>query len=313
MRLSRTKFDTSSIEENGMGAGVVPVAVAHDSEYRVLLGRERFMPQWKGSCRWSGFEGTRKEGEKVIETAFREYTEESLGEVTPKWNEKILQEQYWRLIVLRIENDRNIERYHSTYVIRVPWDDAIPERFLQTRMKLENLDRAAQEWRYSRPVILGDSYDVRISIGPVLSHPEGGVSISRVVSIGMNNVYPWADIEHFDGQVLQTAHVTGEAALGMLAWNRHRERTEQSMVEHMAVNVRRCTRWNLLQSATVSRDFLEKDQMCWWTLHELRRALENRGNLGTHRFRPYFLPVLQTLLQELMRTSPSSASETIVS
>ena len=77
--IQRASFRDDDVRHYGMGAGIVPVARAPDGDLRVLLGRERFLPQWKGSCRWSGFEGSRKEGETLLQTAVREFSEESLG------------------------------------------------------------------------------------------------------------------------------------------------------------------------------------------------------------------------------------------
>ena len=69
-------FRAADIEKYAQGAGVIPVARAPDGTVRLLLGRERYLPHWHGSCRWSGFEGSRKLHEDLDATAEREFVEE---------------------------------------------------------------------------------------------------------------------------------------------------------------------------------------------------------------------------------------------
>ena len=290
LQVTRTEFCGDAVEAWGMGAGVVPVALAPDGTYRVLLGRERFLPQWKGSCRWSGFEGSRKEGERVRQTAVREFCEESLGVLQDDVADAVARDAHWIRIVLRIRNERRsaAERYHATYVVPVAWDAHAPERFLKTRLALEHVDRAAQEWRYARPAALGEEDFV----GDVTPRADGAAHVSDVAP------RTWARMVVQGGGC-----VAGEAARGVLEWQRLRDRVERTLVAHPGVTTRRCAR-GLLQSVHLNRDYMEKDQVRWWTVPELRQVLSAHGHLGHDRFRPYFLPVLQTLLQELAAAPP---------
>jgi hypothetical protein len=254
MQLQRVHFDTDAVERFGMGAGIVPISVDPHGTVHVLLGRERFMPHWKGSCRWSGFEGSRKgNGEWLSETALREFCEETLGVVQDRAAiARTLDDgDYWLRIVLRICDDRRPERYHATYVVPVAWNPDIPKRFLNTRLDIEHVDRAAQEWRYARD-----------------------------------------------------ADADGPEA------RRQRLRLEQMMISHEGVVVSRDPDTAAITSVEVNRDHMEKDQVRWWSERDLRAAMVNRGHLGTDRFRPYFLPVLQTLLQELQVSSPFAETGT---
>ena len=74
MDLQHTTFAQDAIDAHCSGAGVLPYSVDDDGNTVVLLGRECFLPEWKGSCSWSGFEGSRMRGETVVETAAREAT-----------------------------------------------------------------------------------------------------------------------------------------------------------------------------------------------------------------------------------------------
>ena len=55
-----TYFDQDDIAMNALGAGIIPVSVDANGDIFVMLGKERFIPHWKGSLKWSGFEGGRR-------------------------------------------------------------------------------------------------------------------------------------------------------------------------------------------------------------------------------------------------------------
>lgn len=309
MQVERAAFHTADIEAYGMGAGVVPLAIDPAGTYRVLLGRERFVPQWKGSCRWSGFEGSRKENECMQDAAVREFCEESLGVLTTTCGmaTTLSNRNYWIRIVLKIHQERRtINRYHTTYVVPVQWDADAPHRFLRLRMNIEFIDRAVQEWCYARPMVLCDEH---MDIGPIarqtLDGDEGDVvaTVLRKARSGdvTVDIPPWTTI----GDGVQRAILHGKAAVSCLEWERQRERVQRTLFQHPSVTVRRCASWGLLQQVTVSKDYLEKDQLRWWSIPELHQVLQDRGHFETDRFRPYFLPVLHTLLQELTLDPPA--------
>lgn len=60
------------------GAGILPFCVPEDGgEILFLLGREKYVPGWRGSNRWSAFEGGSKGGEVCVQCAVREFVEET--------------------------------------------------------------------------------------------------------------------------------------------------------------------------------------------------------------------------------------------
>ena len=156
MLIKQCQFPSQDIETYSLGAGVLPFAVDSNGECHVLLGRERYLPSWKGSCRWSGFEGSRKKNESIEDTAVREFSEESLGVVMSDATirHKLQTFQYTFRVVLRILNDRISERYHCTYAIRIPFEEGLSLAFSQRRLKIEHIDRIAQEWKHTRPSFL---------------------------------------------------------------------------------------------------------------------------------------------------------------
>lgn len=308
MNLQHCVFDNDTIELHGMGAGVVPFAYAPNGERMCLLGRERFCPQWKGSCRWSGFEGSRKENESLMETGLREFIEESLGILPGIDLNYLLSKNYWIRIVLRITSERQTERYHSTYVAETTYDESLPARFLQLRLQLESIERLLQEWAYTRPIVLGDDSDV----GPVTLLDEVESETSRLlvqrrvpvaVEEGAVLASPWSRLDEH----LQEAILEGESAYGVLQWNKLRERLERMLRSHPSLIIRRDAEWNLVQEVRVIKDHLEKDQIRWWSETELRHVIDQRGTLGSDRFRPYFMPVLQTVLSEFEKETEQGA------
>lgn len=286
MELETASFCQADIEQHGHGAGIVPVAVHPDGTLRALLGRERYAAHWRGSCRWSGFEGSRKDGETMAQTAQREYNEESMGVLPLTPHDHLVR------IVLRIYHERRKERYHATYVVPSMWDVGAPHRFLQARMHVEHLERVLLAWRYHRPADVVDGIECLPGGGVALHVPETRLS-------------PWA-VREAERRVL-----VGKEAAAAVEWARLRDRVE-ALLSKTAPAMVRVTRSDagFVQRVLVDRDFLEKDQVRWWSLDELRQVLESRGQLGYDRFRPYFLPVLQTLVQEMTACARAIAART---
>ena len=90
-------------------------------------------------------------------------------------------------------------------------------------------------------------------------------------------------------------------------WFETRDRLERALVSILRPRSRDA-RWGRVQDASVHRDFLEKDQIRWWSVTDLASVIDGRGRFGPERFRPYFLPVLQTILSEAERQLPREPS-----
>lgn len=63
--IRETEFDLSAVDDRIMGAGVLPVRIVRGI-VQLLLGKERYVSNWRGSHKWSGFEGGRKPGEDWV-------------------------------------------------------------------------------------------------------------------------------------------------------------------------------------------------------------------------------------------------------
>ena len=291
----KSNFDSHAIDEKGMGAGIIPVSTNGKGETVFLLGRERFVSQWKGSCRWSGFEGSRKEGETLQQTACREFEEESLCCVMSKATAALcLEEQnYIARIVLKIaQTHRATERYHATYVVKTDHDDTLSEVFESRRSDIEYLDGLVQEWKYTRPKWMSD-----MLIGPWELNEEGRISILCKTTSTTWLAPPYVSMELLEENDIVRFTTSCQYTHQWLNTREKVQRVVNNMKSQYGFVCMYDSKWKCIQNVTILADYLEKDQIRWWTKADLQLVLENKGNLGVERFRPYFLPVLQTLLQ----------------
>ena len=53
-----------------------------------------------------------------------------------------------------------------------------------------------------------------------------------------------------------------------------------------------------LSSQEEKTHFLEKCEIRWWSSSKMNHVLSNSGNYNDHKFRPYFLPVMQEILKQ---------------
>lgn len=324
MDIEEACFDLRDVEQYCMGAGIIPLAVCPETNVpHLLLGRERWVHSWKGSCRWSGFEGSRKECESTRMSAAREFVEESMGCVRMCPSDRrydrirdIIQclerHNYWKRIVLRIDADRRIERYHTTFLVPIPWCEDIPQRFFETRMEVEQIDRLTQEWNCTRPFSIGELGEI---IGPI-DVTETAVHVQKSLDTSPCILRrPWKR----DTDVLRATFTDPTDIQNIVRWSELRDRLTRAVqrCKHPCVSVECDERWRFVQHVDVNVDHLEKDQVRWWSIDELDAVLDGRGQLGAERFRPYFLPVLQTALNLVRtrmktvewKTSPSTAEQ----
>ena len=211
-------FEENRIACHFIGAGVIPVSTHPVTRERlVLLAREGKHQNYRGSLKWSGFEGGRRPNETVHETAMREWREESLGCVPGVHDAGALCE-----IVINVKDtlDGAVEKYHVTQVHEVRYAD-YPARFASERRALLALEES------------------------------GGI----------------ASAESLERITCRDAIVTSADG------------------ESPAVTVR--------------TEYMEKDQIAWFSVRELARVFRRRGRCDDLVFRPYFLPVLEALLTYL--------------
>ena len=131
--LKPATFDPELIARHFIGAGIIPIATHPVTRERiVLLAREGKHQNYRGSLKWSGFEGGRRENETVRETALREWREESLGCIPGVDDAEPLCE-----IVINVKESTECaaQKYHVTHVHEVRYAD-YPAKFSTERRAL---------------------------------------------------------------------------------------------------------------------------------------------------------------------------------
>jgi hypothetical protein len=304
MEIRSCAFDARDVEQMCIGAGIIPISVCPKTNVpHLLLGRERWVPMWKGSCRWSGFEGSRKQCESTIMTAAREFVEETMGCVRLASSSNVYErirnvicqlgeKKYWKQIVLKVETERRMDRFHTTFLIPMEWNVNIPETFLNLRLEVEQVDRLLQEWHYTRPACIGEKHEV---IGPIVFHEEGVHVLKSLETSPCILRKPWKR----ECNTITAVFRDAKDVNNINAWNDLRERITRAAnrCNHPCVRCIYDDQWRLIQDIVINYDYLEKDQVKWWSINELDVVIAGQGQNGSDRFRPYFLPVLQTTLR----------------
>jgi hypothetical protein len=153
--MTETRFQKDDISSQFVGAGIVPIT-KKGGIWSLILGKERYDPSWPGSHKWSAFEGGKKEGERMEETAAREFLEESMGCVSllregreiPLDEESILSlldaKKYILKTVLSIQmKSRAHKQFYVMYLVESSSGDECPPLFEEKRLSF--LESAAGE------------------------------------------------------------------------------------------------------------------------------------------------------------------------
>jgi len=121
--------------------------MVHGRRTWVVLGREQYSPGWRGSHKWSEFGGQCAEGETVEATAAREFFEETLG-VFGDVRDALATRQYaFRLSVRRSTARHGLVTKHL-YVLQMPWDATVAQRFHGRREHLKHILFAVSRIRH---------------------------------------------------------------------------------------------------------------------------------------------------------------------
>lgn len=243
------------------GAGIIPLRYRHGLP-EFLLGREREVKDWVGSMRWSGLEGSAKNGETVIANALRESFEESGGLLyqdaadRDRVGEDLLRGVYHLKIAVMSDSKETMLVSAANSV-----SDAVYRRFKKahvTFVKLMDLqDDFVEEFKATRAYLLTFSRRRRIfpprredgwhDVGPKPPFPAP----------------PNALCENHPG-VRKIQRRSGN-------------------VEHV-----------------VNEDYIEKSELRWFTLEELRAAV---NGLSSMQLRPLFTIVAEAICDQFENPS----------
>lgn len=307
IQVQKTHFEFDQIKESIVGAGIIPVAVDARERIHLLLGKERYINHWRGSLKWSGFEGGRKSGEDIEQTAAREFLEESLGTVPLRGCEPTVEsivaalrnELYTTRIVLCILHGEDSERrYHVTYVFESTLSEKCVEDFSAQRHRLLELDAMANE--LARASLHVSKADLPFEDKEYKSRTVLGVSrVERV-----DKTVLLIDFQDVDGVTRneRVEDVSEDLCDAYSNWFLLRQRCSTQLKKEEACALALCIKKDgngLVTDLQVIDDFIEKQSIRWWSASELEVVFLNGGLYRTEYFRAYFLPVLQQTLKEL--------------
>lgn len=266
------------VRDNAVGSGIVPIAQRDDGTIVLLLAKEQLVPTWKGSFKWSAFEGGRKGAESIEDTTMREWREESLDCISLACDEASLTtNDYVCRFVLNTDLPR-MPRFHVTYLVHVPYEPQCVTRFAIQRRALLNLRCAADTLRDATGLCLQNAAGSIVDFW----YERNGECIvfMRQDRVVVRYEYPWPDVVHvwLDAQsALQRA-----AACVQGDWYKRTVSLNGNIMD-----------------VEVTSDYLEKHCVRWWTLAELRSAVHNGGKAREEVLRTYFVPVLREVLSFL--------------
>ena len=279
--LKPATFDAARVKEVAAGGGIIPVSRRQDGQVVLLLAKEQYISAWKGSWRWSGFEGGRKPGETIEQTSIREWREESLDSIATFAVDDLEQNKYVCRYTISIVHKHHREqamsdRYHVTYLINIPFDEEYPKRFSQRRRRLLAVHAAASALRAATATCTGihkTLIDFSTTSDRCSFHFVNGTSVTFEAPVPPM-VAKWMELHSV---LVDAVRICGP---------------HDAMQVFKSVN-------HVILGAEIQADYLEKERIQWWTLGELKNVLRNGGKFYDESFRTYFLPVLQGLVDFL--------------
>lgn len=305
--LKEATFDFESINPQIVGAGILPVSVDDDGTVRFLLGKERYINHWRGSLKWSGFEGGRKSGEKVERTAAREFVEESMGIVEldgistiDAVTNYLLDEKYVSRIVLCIIHEHQPERrYHVTYLVQIPHIPEYNTEFINRRRTFVDLQqKASQILKYQCQVS-----EWNLPCEANMFQGELVQDILHAESDNHGNLKVKYKTDRGECHVVNMHCLDADEVDTYLKWTGlrtdfvHDVRQLTSPCNDaltMTVNS-----GNIMTCVKFNEDYVEKQAIQWWSMDDLKIVIQNGGYINADFFRAYFLPVLQRSIKEI--------------
>ena len=268
--LKNAHFLDENVKNDAIGCGILPVAKDEHGRTCFLLAKEQHVPYWRGSHKWSAFEGGRHVGESIEETAIREWTEESVESILPITTDMLIKKDYICKYTLNvIQNKRTSQpsnsSYHVTYAVEIPYNNEYPSIFTKKREALIALNKLSKTLKHTNGDILSIKY----------------IDDDKVKITEKNEEY---EISKDDEQIFEMINLT---------------KTIDDLISTFSnlpgVVIVRYEN-NMVKSIFVNEDYLEKEKLRWWTLEELRDVLYNGGRMEDEVFRVYFLPVLEGMV-----------------
>lgn len=292
-----------------MGSAGVLVYMSDGKRTRVVLGREQYTQNWKGSLKWSDFGGRAKEGETPETTAAREFFEETLG-VFGDLGTRLDSKTYdFKLTVRR-------ETYYGTmvkrlFVVRVPWDNQVVQRYHGRRehlkailfitAKARELQRELAKGRHPVPDYLHrvDQRMVLVTELDAIEQLSNGHYRVRVKASTAKDQKYLGEMGQPVDMCIDVPKDTAETYAKLIQTKNRLDLLIAAFPEEVAQKA--IIHKNLGPAKAylpfIRREFLEKDEIKLWRTTELAKALRKREEL-----RISFGAPLKLALRELGNT-----------
>tara|TARA_A100001015_G_scaffold224608_1_gene253287 strand:+ start:2823 stop:3713 length:891 start_codon:yes stop_codon:yes gene_type:complete len=292
MNIVYNNFQSTLIEKYNIGSGIIPISIDDTGNIYILLAKERYNPNWKGSNRWSGFEGGKKNLETCVETAIREFNEESLGVVKTyrEIKDVLVNYEYNYRFVVNIHQDKFINKFHTTYIVQVPWQPDCVNKFKQEKDKLLNIQTCNKLLQCINSIVGKYKIGGKICCGDISGTLAGIKHVSKVNGIIRINL-----------KIDNKEHIVYDDSCESLLFWKPAVEILTSIVKdyyHPCLTIIKDCYENIY-SVTVKDDYLEKECMKWWSIKELKEVCNNGGMCQNESFKCFFMPVLKTLVDEL--------------
>ena len=299
-------YTEEDLQKYTVGAGIVPFMISPQKEIFLILGKEKITPRWKGSDKWSGFEGGRKNPETVEETAAREFCEESLNCICVNTSSKqclysdilnmLQNKEYTLRLVFCTKQAKKCMQYHVTYVIQVPFQINTTKKFMEKRIQLlqleeinRNLNNMSCDFLDGKPYMIeGMAYEKSI-IKSIFKAYVQSDKLAILLQTETDQIYTY---ESYIKDI--------KSAMKYTEWLNERNRLKK-LINAIGEDSAYTVVWlnNTVNAVDINDDYLEKQYIKNWSLSELKTVVHNCGFLNSEFYRVYFMPVLQQIIVQL--------------
>lgn len=250
------------------------------NEVKLLLGQEHQEEGFRDSNLWSGFEGGKKTNDATaLDTCTRELAEETLAIFGSDCRTMCDENKHTLKIDMRLLDKRRV-RQRLLYVVEVPMRDWASE-FNTRRAALMQLHTACENYHSCDDkhvlrcgMVVDDGKQPRHTITDVSSvtYLDGHLTVQYVCSIGRARLV--------------------SATLPAVAEKQLQSFVQLKNIKALAARLNTTLRELAFTSGTakVNTDFLEKSQIRYWTLNEVKHS---------DQLRAIFKPVVNVLLSRL--------------
>jgi hypothetical protein len=284
------------------GSGILPYFIDRNGVPHFLLGKEQYIPNWKGSLRWSGFEGGRKDGESVEKNAAREFIEETTGVIAQDitaLETSLKTKNYSLQICFSVHN--TTPRVHVTFVKEFKWIDNIEASFDETRSFLATLqDLRECVSGMKNCILVAYPYVFEGNVVEGSERPEVVMSVKNVICYDDDLMVEY--ITESNNVQGINCKVDNKEGMKYLNWFTKRKEmfdliNNSVHAHHPAITSYRMQGY--LYDISINPDYLEKVRVKLWDIYALRQ-LAHSGTYGNEALRPYFLPVIKTICEEFL-------------